>query len=132
PFLCSRALLPTMMAQQAGHIITLASIASFVNFPGRCAYTTSKGGAFMLTRSIAVDYARFGIRANAICPGWVETPLTAPRLQTAEQRSAIEAGVPMGRVAQPDEIAEAIWLLATGGLAYMTGAALVIDGGRPP
>ena len=70
PFLCSRAVLPAMMARGSGHIITIASVAGLIAFPGRCAYTASKGAALMLTRSIAVDYAAAGIRANAVCPGW--------------------------------------------------------------
>ena len=80
PFLCSRAVLPSMVARGAGHIITIASVAGLVAFPGRCAYTASKGAALMLTRSIAVDYAAAGIQANAVCPGMVYTPMTSWRL----------------------------------------------------
>ena len=75
PFLCSRAVLPSMVARGRGHIITIASVAGLIAFPGRCAYTASKGAAVMLTRSIAVDYAAAGLRANAVCPGMVYTPM---------------------------------------------------------
>lgn len=129
PFLCSRTALPTMIRQGRGHIITVASAAGLIAFPGRCAYTTSKGAAVMLTKSLAVDYAAFGIRANAICPGMVETPMTSWRLGVPELRARVEGSIPMGRVAQPEEIAEAIALMASQRLAYMTGHAMVVDGG---
>ena len=129
PFLCSRAVLPSMIAAGSGHIITIASVAGLVAFPGRCAYTASKGAALMLTRSIAVDYAAAGIRANAVCPGMVYTPMTAWRLDQPELRAAMEERIPAGRVAAPEEIADAVALLASGRLGYMTGHPLVIDGG---
>ncbi len=129
PFLCSRAVLPSMVARGKGHIITIASVAGLVAFPGRCAYTASKGAAVMLTRSIAVDYAAAGIRANAICPGMVYTPMTSWRLDQPELRAEVESRIPVGRVASAEEIADAVALLASGRLAYMTGHPLVIDGG---
>jgi NAD(P)-dependent dehydrogenase (short-subunit alcohol dehydrogenase family) len=129
PFLCSRAVLPSMIERGGGHIITIASVAGLIAFPGRCAYTASKGAALMLTRSIAVDYAADGIRANAVCPGMVYTPMTSWRLDQPDLRAAVEARIPAGRVATPDEIADAVALLASGRLGYMTGHPLVIDGG---
>jgi NAD(P)-dependent dehydrogenase (short-subunit alcohol dehydrogenase family) len=128
-FLCTRAVLPVMLERRSGHIITVASAAGFVAFPGRCAYTASKGAAVLFTKSLAVDYAASGIRANAVCPGMAETPMTKWRLDEPELRARVEAGIPMGRVAQPEEIADAIALLASDRLAYMTGHALVLDGG---
>jgi NAD(P)-dependent dehydrogenase (short-subunit alcohol dehydrogenase family) len=129
PFLCSRAALPVMMRQRGGHVITVASVAGQVAFPGRSAYTASKGAALMLARSIAVDYAEFGIRSNAICPGMAETAMTKWRLDDPGLRSAIESRIPLGRVAQPDDIADAVSMLASDRLSYLTGSALVIDGG---
>jgi NAD(P)-dependent dehydrogenase (short-subunit alcohol dehydrogenase family) len=129
PFLCSRAVLPSMLARGSGHIITIASVAGLVAFPGRCAYTASKGAALMLTKSIAVDYAAAGIRANAVCPGMVYTPMTSWRLDQPELRAEVEDRIPVGRVATPDEIADAVALLASGRLGYMTGHPLVVDGG---
>jgi NAD(P)-dependent dehydrogenase (short-subunit alcohol dehydrogenase family) len=129
PFLCTRAVLPTMLAQGNGHVITVASIAGLVAFPGRCAYTASKGAAVMFTKSLAVDYAATGIRANAVCPGMVETPMTRWRLDQPELRAQVESKIPLGRVAQPEEVAEAIALLASDRLVYLTGHALVLDGG---
>ena len=129
PFLCTRAALPVMIRQGTGHVITVASVAGMVAFPGRCAYTTSKGAALQFAKSIAVDYAAAGIRSNAVCPGMVQTPMTQWRLDIPELRAAVEARVPLGRVAQPDEIADAIAVLASNRLSYVTGAAFVIDGG---
>jgi NAD(P)-dependent dehydrogenase (short-subunit alcohol dehydrogenase family) len=128
-FLCARATLPEMLRRGSGHVITVASAAGLVAFPGRCAYTASKGAALQLTKSLAVDYAGVGIRANAVCPGFVQTPMTQWRLDVPELRARVEANIPLGRVAQADEIAEAIVLLASDRLAYMNGHALVIDGG---
>jgi NAD(P)-dependent dehydrogenase (short-subunit alcohol dehydrogenase family) len=129
PFLCTRAVLPAMLERRSGHVITVASAAGIVAFPGRCAYTASKGAAVLFTKSLAVDYAASGIRANAVCPGMAETPMTKWRLDVPELRARVEAGIPMGRVAQPEEIADAVALLASDRLAYMTGHALVLDGG---
>jgi NAD(P)-dependent dehydrogenase (short-subunit alcohol dehydrogenase family) len=129
PFLCARAALPVMLAQGSGHIITVASVAGQVAFPGRCAYTASKGAALMFAKSLAADYAAAGIRSNAVCPGFVRTPMTQWRLDVPELREQVEARIPTGRVAEPDDIADAIAVLASGRLGYMMGAALVVDGG---
>lgn len=129
PFLCTRAVLPSMVAAGAGHIITIASVAGLIAFPGRCAYTTSKGAALMFARSLAIDYGPLGIRSNAICPGMVETPMTQWRLEQPDLRAKVEAMVPIGRVAQPEDIADAIALLASGRMSYANGSAIVIDGG---
>jgi len=129
PFLCARALLPAMVDAGGGQIITIASVAGLIAFPGRCAYTTSKGAAVMLARSLAVDYGHLGIRSNAICPGMVETPMTQWRLDQPDLRARVESRIPIGRVAQPDDIADAVSVLASGRLAYANGSAIVLDGG---
>jgi NAD(P)-dependent dehydrogenase (short-subunit alcohol dehydrogenase family) len=128
-FLTIRAALPAMLAAGTGHVIAIASVAGLVAFPGRCAYTSSKGAVVQLARSVAVDYAARGIRANAVCPGFVDTPMTRWRLDDPELRAQVEARIPLGRVAGADDVADAIALLASDRLAYMTGHALVVDGG---
>jgi NAD(P)-dependent dehydrogenase (short-subunit alcohol dehydrogenase family) len=128
-FLAVRAVLPAMLAAGSGHVIVIGSVAGLVAFPGRAAYTTSKGAAVQLARSVAVDYAAAGIRANAVCPGFTDTPMTRWRLDDPELRAAVEARIPLGRVAAADDVAEAVALLASGRMAYMTGHALVVDGG---
>ena len=128
-YLCSQAALASMVPRRSGHIITVASVAGMDPFPARAAYSVSKSAALLLARSIAADYADDGIRSNAVCPGMVETPMTKWRLDQPDLRAAVEARIPMGRVAQPGDIAEAITLLASGRLSYMTGHGLVVDGG---
>ncbi|MCE2526281.1 MAG: SDR family oxidoreductase [Actinomycetia bacterium] len=128
-YLCSRQALRSMIPRRSGHIITVASVAALKPFPGRSAYSVSKGAALMLAKSIALDYAADGIRSNAVCPGMTETPMTAWRLDQPELRAAIESRVPVGRVGQPEDIADAISLLASDRLAYMTGHGMVVDGG---
>ena len=129
PFLFSRAVLPHMMERRSGHIITVASVAGQVAFPGRSAYTASKGAALMLARSIAVDYASYGIRSNAICPGMAYTAMTQWRLDDPRLREEIDHRIPLGRVATADDVADLVSLLASDRIGYMTGSALVIDGG---
>ena len=129
PFLFSRNVLPVMMAQNSGHVITIASVAGQVAFPGRSAYTTSKGAALMLAKSIAVDYAAYGIRSNAVCPGMALTGMTKWRLDVPELRDAVVSRIPIGRVADADDVADLVSLLASDRIGYMTGSALVIDGG---
>ena len=128
PFLVCRAALPRMLARGGGAIVNIASVAGLVAFPGRCAYTASKGGVVAFTRSLAADYAGRGIRANAVCPGMVDTPMTRWRLEEPELLAALLAKIPAGRVGVAEEVADAVVLLAGDGLPYMNGAMLVLDG----
>ena len=82
-----------------------------------------------MARSIAVDYASFGIRSNAVCPGMAYTGMTSWRLDVTELREQIESRIPVGRVAEADDVADLVSVLASERLNYLTGAALVIDGG---
>jgi NAD(P)-dependent dehydrogenase (short-subunit alcohol dehydrogenase family) len=98
------------------------------------AYITSKAASITMTRQIALDVARFGIRMNALCPGWVDTPFNDPYTRQLGGRKALEHVianvVPMGRFATPDEIAEVILFMVSDRSSYMTGHALVADGGE--
>jgi NAD(P)-dependent dehydrogenase (short-subunit alcohol dehydrogenase family) len=128
-FLMCRATIPTMLEQGAGAIVNVASVAGLVAFPGRAAYTISKGAAVMLTRSIAVDYAAAGIRCNAVCPGMIDTPMTHWRLEQPELRAQVVARIPQGDVGSVDDVAAAVWFLAGPEARYLNGSALVVDGG---
>jgi NAD(P)-dependent dehydrogenase (short-subunit alcohol dehydrogenase family) len=128
-FLMCRAALPHMLAQGAGVIVNIASVAGFVAFPGRAAYSISKGAVVMLTRSIAVDYAAAGIRCNCVCPGMVDTPMTHWRLEQPELRAQVIARIPQGDVGQVDDVASAVWFLAGPEARYLNGSALIVDGG---
>lgn len=132
-FLVSRKVLPVMMRQGRGAVVNTSSISGLLGWPGSAAYCASKGGVIALTRQMAVDYAPHGIRVNCICPGTTLTPMIE-RLFSLEKdplasRKKIEAMHPLGRLARPEEIAEAALFLASDEASFITGAALPVDGG---
>jgi NAD(P)-dependent dehydrogenase (short-subunit alcohol dehydrogenase family) len=129
PYLVCRSVLPSMIERRAGVIVNVASAAGLVAFAGRSPYVASKAALIHLTRNLAVEYAEYGIRANALCPGWMDTPLTRWRLQDPDAAAKVAAMVPMGRVATPAELAEGALFLASSSSRYMTGQMLVVDGG---
>jgi 2-keto-3-deoxy-L-fuconate dehydrogenase len=134
-----RALLPEMIAGGGGSIINMSSVASSIKgVPDRCVYATTKAAVIGLTKSIAADYVRQGIRCNAICPGTVETPSLADRIQTQAQlqasdtdtvRAAFIARQPMGRLGRAEEIAALAVYLASEESSFTTGVAHIVDGG---
>ncbi len=128
-FLGCRAALPVMLEQGRGVIVNIASVAGLVAFPGRCAYTTSKGAVVQLTKSIAADYAGRGIRANAVCPGMVHTPMTHWRLSDPTLRAAMLERIPQREIAEASDVADAVAFLAGPEARQFNGAALVMDGG---
>lgn len=129
PYLVCRSVLPSMIARRRGVIVNVASVAGIVAFAGRSPYVASKAALINLTRNLAVEYAGYGIRANALCPGWMDTPLIHWRLQDPDAAQKMTAMVPMGRVGAPEELAEAALFLASDSSRYMTGQTLVVDGG---
>jgi len=114
-------------AGPGGSIVNNASIAGLVGLPGQAAYTASKHGVVGLTRSAAAEYVGQGLRINAICPGFVETPLVAPVFERAGPK--ILAGVPVRRLGTPDEIADAVVWLLSDRSTFVAGAAIAADGG---
>jgi meso-butanediol dehydrogenase / (S,S)-butanediol dehydrogenase / diacetyl reductase len=130
-FLVSRALIPLMRAN-GGAIVNTASTSGLVGEMGIPAYNSSKGAIVNLTRQLAADYTREGIRVNCVCPGWIPTGFNDPVLADmtdAEVNAMVKATVPMGRQGTPEEIAAAVTFLASDDATYITGHALVVDGG---
>lgn len=129
-----RAFLPGMLARQKGTIVNVASIASsIIGVPNRFIYGITKAALLGLTKSVAVEYVRQGIRCNAICPGTVETPSLGERIKAMgneeEARKAFIARQPMGRLGKAEEIASLALYLASDESAFVTGQEFIIDGG---
>jgi meso-butanediol dehydrogenase / (S,S)-butanediol dehydrogenase / diacetyl reductase len=132
-FLVSRALIP-LMRPRGGAIVNTASTSGLVGEMGIPAYNSSKGAVLNLTRQLAADYTREGIRVNCVCPGWIPTGFNDPVLEgltDEEVEAMVVATVPMGRQGTPEEIAAAVAFLASDDATYVTGHALVVDGGLP-
>jgi 2-keto-3-deoxy-L-fuconate dehydrogenase len=130
----TRAVLPAMLEAGGGSIVNVASVAgAMIAVPNRLAYCASKGAVVGLTRSIALDYVASGIRCNAICPGTVQSPSLDERLaasgDAATTRAAFIARQPMGRIGTAEEVAQLALFLGSDESAYVTGAAIAIDGG---
>jgi NAD(P)-dependent dehydrogenase (short-subunit alcohol dehydrogenase family) len=129
-FLSCRHAIPHLLDSGGGVIVNMASVSSFVGAANaQIAYTTSKGGVLALTRELAVMYARQGIRANALCPGPARTPLFDQLITDAVRIENRLEHIPLNRFAEADEIARAALFLASDLSSYVTGAALLVDGG---
>jgi len=125
-----RAAIPAMLESGGGSIVNVASFVAMMGAAtAQIAYTASKGGVVAMTRELAVEYARQGIRANSICPGPIETPLLAELLSDPARRQRRLVHIPMGRFGRPEEIARAALFLASDEASFVTGSALVVDGG---
>jgi len=128
-FLCTRAAVPQMKEAGGGAIVNVASLAGRLrSLSSDAAYAASKGGLIALTRQTAFELAADGIRVNCVCPGGAATQIL-DRNFDAEQRARVEASIPLGRLARPDEIAAVICFLAADAASYMVGAAVDVNGG---
>ena len=125
----TRAALPIMREQGGGAIVNTASISGLFADYGIAAYNVMKAGVVNLTRGTAIEYARWGIRCNCICPGAVDTPLLQRSFSIPGFAEATRAAIPMGRLGQPEEMANVVLFLASDLASYVTGAAFVADGG---
>jgi NAD(P)-dependent dehydrogenase (short-subunit alcohol dehydrogenase family) len=122
--------IPALLTSGGGSIINTASFVAFMGAAtAQIAYTASKGGVLSMTREIAVQYARQGIRANTLCPGPIDTPLLRELMSDEVRRQRRMVHIPMGRLGQPRELAQAALFLASDDSSFMTGSALVVDGG---
>lgn len=125
--------IPAMLASGGGSIVNFGSINSLAAEQQLALYTASKGAVLMLTKAIALDHAAAGIRANTLCPGFVDTPLNVPHYTKLGGREALEAGLPdfqpIGRAIEPREIAQPVTFLISDASTAITGTAFVVDGG---
>ncbi len=132
-FLCSKYCIPEMLKVGGGSIVNIASVQALGSQARVAAYSASKGGIISLTHSIAVDFSAENIRVNAICPGTIDTPMVRRAAALEPDPDAAIRGWgkahPIGRVGKPEEIAQAVLFLASEGASFITGAALVVDGG---
>jgi NAD(P)-dependent dehydrogenase (short-subunit alcohol dehydrogenase family) len=128
-FLAIHAVLPHMLERGTGSIVNVASMAGVTGLYDAHAYTAAKGAIVNLTRSMAISYARNGVRTNTVCPGFVDTPMIAPVVGAFDDEATAAALSPMGRPARAEEIANAILFLASDEASYCNGSVLVVDGG---
>ncbi|GAC1564156.1 MAG: SDR family oxidoreductase [Herpetosiphon sp.] len=127
---CMRYEIPAMLEHGAGVIVNVASIAGLLAVPGYAAYAASKHAVIGLTRTAAVEYIRRGIRINALCPGYTQTPMVERLFADRPQLgSRLTDAIPLGRIGTPQEIADAVVYLCSDRTAFMVGHALVLDGG---
>lgn len=123
------AVLPHLLARGGGTIVNTASAAGVVVAPGLSAYIASKHAVIGLTKAAAIEYAANGIRINSVSPGYVYTPMTAGDMPTREAEQMIIATHPIGRLAQPEEVAETVLWLCSARSSYVVGANIMVDGG---
>jgi NAD(P)-dependent dehydrogenase (short-subunit alcohol dehydrogenase family) len=131
-FLCAKYALPELRRSQ-GAIVNIASVQAVASERNLSAYAASKAGLLAFTRGMAIEYARDGVRVNAVCPGAVHTGLMESYLASqGDQQAMIRAmseAIPMGRIGRPEDIASVVWFLASPEASYVTGAFLAVDGG---
>src|SRR5438445_4669354 len=132
-FLCMKSELRQMVAQRGGVIVNAASLVGVIGYPNLTAYNAAKHGVVGLTRTAALEYATHGIRVNAVCPAWIETPMVmdegpAPA-SIPEVYGALAAVVPMRRLGKPEEVAHAVAWLSSDRASFVTGHPLLVDGG---
>lgn len=118
-----------MIPRKKGKIINMASLSSIMGVPGACAYSASKGGVMQMTKSLACEWARFGINVNCVCPGFVETPLIAENMANEKWMGYMNMRTPMRRLARVDDVAGSVLFLASDLADYITGTSIVVDGG---
>jgi NAD(P)-dependent dehydrogenase (short-subunit alcohol dehydrogenase family) len=128
-FRMTRAVLPQMLKQGKGAIVNISSIASLVGLPTLPAYAASKGAIDAMTRALAVDYAKAGIRCNVVNPGLIDTPMAASLMSNPEQLDPILSHYPIRRAGKPEEVANMVLYLASDEAAWVTGGTFPIDGG---
>jgi NAD(P)-dependent dehydrogenase (short-subunit alcohol dehydrogenase family) len=130
-FIMVKAVLPHLLERGGGSIVNIASGSALVGMPTRASYSAAKAGVLGLSRSVAMEYAKQGVRVNSIAPGAIRTPLLEARLKlTPDALAQAESLMPMGRLGTAEEIADTVVFLASDEASYITGIVLPVDGGQ--
>ena len=130
PFLCTREAAKEMIKQGGGKIINVSSIAAFIAMANMSAYCASKGGILQLTKVMALEFIRYNIQVNALCPGYFLTPMNRKFFESEAGQKIIKKNIPMGRLGNPEELKGTAIYLASSATDFMTGSAILIDGGQ--
>ena len=128
-WLCMKYEIPQMLQQGGGTIVNTASIAGLIGLPTTSAYVASKHGVVGLTRTAALEYAKQGIRVNCVCPGYIRTPMNQRAMDDPDRMAQIIASEPIGRMGEPEEIAETVVWLCSDASSFVTGHTMTVDGG---
>lgn len=129
PFLCCRRALQGMVKRRSGVIVNVTSVHETIAWSGHSAYTASKAGLAMLTRTLAQEASPFGVRVLSLAPGAIRTPINAAVWQSEEGLADLRDKIPLGRIGEPDEIAAMVVILASDAASYITGTTVFVDGG---
>ncbi|OGL39689.1 MAG: hypothetical protein A3C43_05375 [Candidatus Schekmanbacteria bacterium RIFCSPHIGHO2_02_FULL_38_11] len=130
PFLCSKAVGAEMVKRKKGKIINISSITFYMAIPNMTSYCASKAGVVQFTKALALEWARYNIQVNAICPGYFRTPMNEKFFSTDAGKKIIEQTLPFKRLGEPEELVGSVVFLASDASNFITGAVLVVDGGQ--
>jgi NAD(P)-dependent dehydrogenase (short-subunit alcohol dehydrogenase family) len=128
-WLCMKYEIQQMLRQGGGAIVNTASVAGLAGLPTSSAYVASKHGVVGITKTAALEYARQGIRINCVCPGYIQTPMTAPGMRDPDRMALMIANEPIGRMGNPQEVAESVVWLCCDAASFVTGHTMTVDGG---
>ncbi len=130
-FRMTRAVLPSMVEKKSGSIVNVSSVAGMkaIEKVPLSVYNTTKAGIIMFTKSIALEYARYNIRCNCVCPGTIRSPFLQPYLEDEKAGKMMHAAQPLGRIGEPEDVAHSVLYLASDEASWVTGTVIVVDGG---